>query len=114
MVKQHGDKKIDVRPRTMAYGPDSLGSPGQFIIHPNASISAWKHEFQHFLDDKASGYQGRSLLANPNKRFELEARAYNEEMRFARRMGYHHLVGELKALLTDEWIRIKKPHLNQR
>ncbi len=48
---------IDLSRPMMAYSP-AKGRSGRFILDENASISALRHEYKHFLDDKAAGYPG--------------------------------------------------------
>jgi hypothetical protein len=51
------------RPDALAYAPGlRRGEPGQFYIDPNASYSAWLHEYQHFLDDQAAGWGVRAAF----------------------------------------------------
>src|SRR5579859_4589527 len=51
------------RPGAMAYSPGlSPGQPGQMIIDPDASYSAWLHEYQHAMDDQAIGWGGMQSL----------------------------------------------------
>ena len=53
-----GVQVID-RPGTIAYSPGiRAGKPGQMIIDPKASYSAWLHEYQHALDDQKIGWGG--------------------------------------------------------
>lgn len=45
------------RKGALAYSPGLRpGQPGQMIVDPDASYSAWLHEFQHTMDDKAIGW----------------------------------------------------------
>jgi len=104
--------EIIERSGTMAYGPSSrAGRPGQFIIDPDASYSAWKHEFRHFLDDQASGWDGMSALMDKNTRWAWESAAYAEEISLMRRLGRQDVIDELIKLRTKEWQNIFMPHL---
>lgn len=96
----------------MAYAPNPrAGRPGQFIIDPDASYTAWRHEFRHYLDDKAGKWQGWSALSDKNTRWAWEQRAYAEEISYMRRLGHDDVVEELIKLQTREWRNIYMPHL---
>ncbi|GFE51947.1 hypothetical protein So717_37000 [Roseobacter cerasinus] len=97
------------RPGAMAYGPSgSGGKPGQFIIDPDASYSAWSHEYQHFLQDRASGWQGMRILTDKNVRWAWEQEAFAVEKSMMRRLGHTSVLEELDELQTLEWQRIFK------
>ncbi|MEZ6058014.1 MAG: hypothetical protein R3C01_15045 [Planctomycetaceae bacterium] len=106
--------EIIERSGTMAYCPSSrAGRPGQFIIDPDASYSAWKHEFRHFLDDQASGWDGMSALMDKNTRWAWESAAYAEEISLMRRLGRQDVIDELIKLRTKQWQNIFMPHLGK-
>ena len=53
ILRQLEDNGVEIKFRdgNMAYAPGLKdGSPGQIVIDPDASLSALKHEYQHFLD----------------------------------------------------------------
>lgn len=83
--------KVDIsfRKNQFAYGPSpSAGRVGNIVIDPDASISAIRHEYGHFLDDKALGYPGmRAYYENPDLRVATERRQYLGEIRLARSVG---------------------------
>ena len=59
--------------------------PGLFILDENASVSAFRHEFQHFLDDREAGYLGLKAYREDDEVFwQFEFRAYWQEVKFAR------------------------------
>jgi hypothetical protein len=61
----------------MAYSPGlSPGNPGQLIIDHNASYIVLVHEYQHYLDDAAGGFQGMRQLYDQNGRIIKELKAY--------------------------------------
>lgn len=96
---------ISDRNRTMGYQPGvslSNPSPGQIKMDREASISAWRHERRHALDDEASGWLGRLLLADPNTRYEWEKRAYAEEIELANQLNRPDMVERLNMLLEEE------------
>ena len=93
----------------MAYGPNPTpGRPGQLIIDPDASYSAWSHEYQHFLQDRTSGWQGTRMLADRNTRWAWEQEAFGIEKSMMRRLGHMDVIEELDRLQTTEWRRIFK------
>ncbi|MCT4687736.1 hypothetical protein, partial [Vallitalea sp.] len=99
IVKQLRDDGVEViyRDGAMAYSPGlSPGEPGQLIIDPNASYSALVHEYQHYLDDLAGGFQGMRQLYDQNGRIIKELKAYMQEIKMADEMG-------LKDITTQLW-----------
>lgn len=94
------DNGVEIKRKPgMAYQPNPFpGQPGKIIMEEGASISAWKHEYKHFEDDKASNYTGFRLFADPVKAAEMEASAYDIEIEFARELGYTDVVERLEAL----------------
>jgi len=57
-------------------------------MHRNASISAWRHEYGHFLDDIANGQPGLgAYMQNPRLLRATERRQYLGEIRTARGIG---------------------------
>jgi hypothetical protein len=81
---------------TMAYSPASQGNPGELVIDRNASLSALKHEYQHFLDDMASGWSGRRIMYEDYKeRIMWELRAYMTEIKEADRLGLQNVSNQL-------------------
>lgn len=90
--------KIQERNKVMSYSPGLRGEPGRILMDPNASISAWKHEMQHALDDYNSGWAGFRLFINPETAIEMENRAYDLEIDFAEQLGYNDVAKELREL----------------
>ena len=93
----------------MAYAPGlSDGSPGQIIIDPDASLSALKHEYQHFLDAKVEGFPsfGKQMFEDPKLRIIKELRAYMVEIKDADRMGLKEISERLfeNYRKEREWI----------
>ncbi|MBW7929557.1 MAG: RHS repeat-associated core domain-containing protein, partial [Fimbriimonadaceae bacterium] len=88
-----------------AYGA-ATGSPGNLVIDPNASISAWRHEYYHFLFDQKLGYPGFAFYGrNPQVRWASERGAYLIEIRMARQYGDE---GARRALVKMAWEERKK------
>lgn len=80
-LKAHG---IEIEFREgMMYSP-AKGRPGKFIISKDASIAAWRHEYQHALDDIAANYPGLGpYFEDPVEHWLMEKRAYEVEIRTA-------------------------------
>ena len=90
---------ITYRENAMGYAPNPTpGKPGQIIMDPNASYSAWLHERQHAIDDKDSGWLGFRNFANPEIAARFEENAYDKEIEFAKELGYDDIVGRLNDL----------------
>ncbi|WP_207706250.1 hypothetical protein, partial [Clostridium sp. HBUAS56017] len=88
--------EIVYRDGTMAYSPGLVpGAPGQLIIDKNASMSALIHEYQHYLDDLASGLPGMRQLYEQNPRVIKELRAYMKEIKIADELGLKDVSSQL-------------------
>ncbi|HEY9062700.1 MAG TPA: S8 family serine peptidase [Pseudobacteroides sp.] len=95
-IQQAGGKVRYSDNGTMAYSPGSQGIPGEIIIDRNASFSALRHEYQHFLDDMASGWSGRRIMYEDFKeRIMWELRAYMQEIKEADRLGLQEVSKQL-------------------
>ncbi|CAN5458026.1 hypothetical protein BH10PSE19_BH10PSE19_22050 [soil metagenome] len=92
--------EISFRDNQLAYGPASLpGRPGNIVLSPDASISALRHEYGHFLDDKALGFPGmRAYYENPSLRVATERRQYLAEINLAKSIGD---MSARRLLVTD-------------
>jgi hypothetical protein len=85
----------------LAYSP-AKGKPGRFILDKDASISALRHEFKHFLDDQAAGYAGLGVyLENDELYWQMEFRAYFEEIKFAREQKDYDLGRKIVKLMRE-------------
>jgi hypothetical protein len=71
----------------MTYTPAMNGYPGQLVISQESSIGAWRHEYQHFLDDLAREFPGPRVLYQPDVAYEFEFNAYMREVNLAREIG---------------------------
>nr|WP_145405924.1 WXG100 family type VII secretion target [Paenibacillus xylanexedens] len=81
---------------SMGYSPGlSRGQAGEIIIDNNASLSALRHEYQHFLDDMKIGWGGMSTLYDFKTRVIWELRAYMKEIREAEKLGYKDVAEQL-------------------
>jgi hypothetical protein len=89
----------------MAYGPSpSSGRPGQLLLDPDASYGALIHEMQHMREDREAGWAGMAgLMADPRVRYANEARAYQQEIDYARSIGDQEAVDRLHELLRREY-----------
>ncbi|WP_254495152.1 hypothetical protein [Brevibacillus sp. RS1.1] len=74
IIKKAKEEGVEVRildRDIMAYAPKGNG-PGQLNIYEDASISALRHEDQHFLDDKAKGYPAAEVTYEFKNRIIME------------------------------------------
>jgi len=70
------------------------------ILDPEHSIGALRHEYQHFLDHRAAGFQGfRPYLENPAEFARLEVRGYTREIDTALETGNGDLVPAITRLM---------------
>lgn len=96
---------VEIRQRqgTLSYAPGlSVGQPGQMIVDPSASYSAWLHEFQHATDDHAIGWGGMRTLMDSELRWKWEQNAYAKEIELMTRLGYPEVVKQLKINMANE------------
>lgn len=117
IVKDLNAKGVDIsyREGQFAYGPaPSGGRPGNIVFDPDASLSAIKHEYGHFVDDAALGYPGqRYYYENPSARVATERRQYLGEIRTARELGdttarrqlIEDYLGEKKYLIDNYYTK---------
>jgi uncharacterized Zn-binding protein involved in type VI secretion len=99
--------EIKDRPGALAYSPGlRRGEPGQVYLDPDASYSAWKHEYQHFLDDKADGWSGMGGIVNRDTRWAREQSAYAKEIEMMEEMGHHDVADELRLNMEEERMKI--------
>ena len=88
----------------MAYGPSpSSGRPGQLLLDPDASYGGLIHEMQHLRDDRNAGWAGMAgWFSDKQVRYENEARAYQQEIDYARSIGDQDAIDRLEQLLRQE------------
>jgi hypothetical protein len=97
------------RPGAMAYSPGlSQGTPGQMVIDPEASYSAWLHEYQHAMDDQAIGWGGMRTLGDGTLRPQWEMNAYNQEMDLMSNLGHTGVVDQLQGNLAAELAQLQE------
>lgn len=122
MIDNLNAKGVDIsfRKGQFAYGPaPSGGRPGNIVFDPDASLSAIKHEYGHFLDDEALGFPGqRYYYENPGARMATERRQYLGEIGTARELGdtaarrqlIQDYLGEKNYLIENYYNRPYGPH----
>jgi hypothetical protein len=101
---QDAGVEVIVRDGAMAYGPaPSAGRPGQMVIDPDASYGALLHEMSHLREDRDAGWLGMAgAMGDPRARYENEARAYQQEIDYARSIGDQDAIDRLHELLRQE------------
>ena len=93
--------EIDQTRPLMAYSP-AKNRAGRFIIDREASISALRHEFRHFLDDRNAGYLGLKAYREDDEVFwKHEFRAYFEEINFAREQKDYELGRRIVKIMRE-------------
>jgi hypothetical protein len=97
---------IDFRSGQFAYGPaGGSGRAGNIVFDQEASLSAIKHEYGHFLDDQSLGFPGqRFYYENPEFRLATERRQYLQEIKTARELGD----GTARRQLTVDYLNEKQ------
>nr|DAY21158.1 MAG TPA: minor capsid protein [Caudoviricetes sp.] len=94
---------------SLGYGALVDGSPGTLSITPDASYSAWLHEFQHVKDAKDNGWDAvRVLYTNIDERKRREDKAYSIEINLALKLGRLDIAKRLEENLNDEIKRIEE------
>ncbi len=108
IIKDLEENGVDIsyRKNALAYGPSSSpGKPGSIVLDPDASISAVRHEYGHFVDDKALGFPPvREYYENPRLRIVSERRQYLQEIRTARKIGDN----KARRALIQDYLEEKK------
>jgi len=95
----------------MSYGPGLRpGETGTLTINKTSSISAWRHEYDHFLLDLENGYAGsRYYLENPDIMWEGEIRAYQREIDTAYEFGLESVIPRLEELKNRRKLQLLNP-----
>ncbi|MEK4330656.1 hypothetical protein MKX70_32905 [Paenibacillus sp. FSL R7-0312] len=94
-VEQAGGTVRLVDGDTMGYTPKIGDTPGEITINKDASLSALKHEAQHFYYDKETGWPGWMSLFDPEARIANELKAYSQEIDLAKSLGQTDLANKL-------------------
>ncbi|NFO86383.1 hypothetical protein FDC58_10260 [Clostridium botulinum] len=100
MIKKLQDCGVEIKytEKDMAYAPGlQRGDPGQVKICKDASLSALKHEYQHFLHSQAEGFPsfGEQMFEDPKSRVIKELRAYMVEIKEVEKIGSKEAVEQL-------------------
>lgn len=97
--------EIEFQVGRLGYEPQPSGQyqkPGKLVIDPDASISALRHEYSHFVDDRNTGYQGIPyFFSDYDRMWGGEFRAYLEELKFVRERKDFELARELVKLMRE-------------
>ena len=102
-LKKSGVRLIEREEESLGYAPAlKSGEPGAVYVSKGASYSAWTHEIQHMRDDKDAGWLGMRILANPDKRYAWEEKAYNIEIEMAIKAGREDIAQRLRENLEKE------------
>lgn len=94
-------KNVEIARRkgAMGYQPSPVpGKPGRIVMEPDASISAWEHEFKHCKDDEELGWAGLRVFSDTEKAVKFEADAYAVEVELAKQLGYNDIAEKLQKL----------------
>ncbi|MDH6351168.1 MULTISPECIES: late control protein [unclassified Brevibacillus] len=105
LIKDLEENRVEVvyREGGLGYGPLRKGEPGQVLLDPNASMSALKHEYSHFLEAKANGFPSAAeSYQNWEGRIADELKAYTIEIEEAKRLGLDNVVEQLQKNFEDE------------
>jgi hypothetical protein len=106
-LKREGVEVIITNEEKLAYAPGlRAGEPGQIHLNNDASIGALRHEYQHFLDDKAAGYKGMRGLYDLQYRKQTEINAYGKEIQLMEEADNHEIANKLKENLAKELQRL--------
>ena len=100
-VESQGGKLILLKNNTKMVCNVSKGEPGVIEVDENISLAGLKHEYRHFLDDMENGNPGLAYyLFDRDAFFNYERRGYEEELKIARKFGYHEaekkILGEIE------------------
>lgn len=110
IIKQLQEWGVEIHrgENTVGYGCLRKGQPGVLSMAKNASYSAWLHEFQHVKDDRASGWDGMTVLWDAAKHIQREISAYGVEIALAKQFGRQDLADRLTANMNAEIEAIRK------
>ncbi|MFG0217134.1 hypothetical protein ACFU8X_29180 [Brevibacillus porteri] len=105
LIKDLEENGVEVvyREGGLGYGPLRKGEAGQVLLDPNASMSALRHEYSHFLEAKANGFPSAAeSYQNWEGRIADELKAYTIEIKEAKRLGLDNVVEQLQKNFEDE------------
>lgn len=113
---RENEVEIEFRENVFAYEPSVKGGiAGKLVLDENASISALRHEFQHFLEDRENDFPGMAFYLRDYENFwGGEFRAYLIELKFAKENKDFDLarkiiqdMRERKREIREDWFGIK-------
>ena len=107
IIKELEDSGVEIvyREKVMAYAPHPSinGKPGQFLIDPDASISALEHEYLHFKQAQSSGFPNmQGAFQDSSARIANETASYAIEIQRAKELGLENVVEQLQKNLQRE------------
>lgn len=105
LIKELEENGVEVvyREGAMGYGPLRKGEPGQIQIDPDASMSALRQEYSHFLEAKANGFPSAAeSYQNWEARIADELKSYNIEIEEAKRLGLDNVAEQLQKNFEAE------------
>lgn len=107
IIKELENSGVEIiyREGAMGYGPHPSinGKPGQFLIDPNASISALEHEYLHFKQAESEGFPNmQGSFESSAARIEKETASYAIEIQRAQDLGLDNVVEQLEKNLQKE------------
>lgn len=104
---------VNIGEHTVGYGATSIGKPGTLSLAKYSSYSAFRHEYQHVLDDKNAGWNAVFVLWKDKKeRIRREKKAYQIEIELAKEANRPDIVKRLEALLDEEIRKIKTKRID--
>ena len=107
IIKELQDSGVEIvyREGVLGYAPHPSvnGIPGQFLIDPNASISALEHEYLHFIQAQNAGFPSmRGAFEDTTARIANETASYAVEIQWAQELGLDNVVEQLQKNLQKE------------
>ena len=107
IIKELQDSGVEIiyREGVMGYAPHPSvnGKPGQFLIDPNASISALDHEYLHFKQAQNAGFPNmQGAFEDSASRIANETASYAVEIQRAEELGLDNVVEQLQKNLQEE------------
>ena len=101
-IERAGGKVRLVEEDSIGYTPRVGESAGEITISKDASISALRHEAQHFYNDMEANWPGWRSLLDPEARIANELKAYTKEIDLAKKMGQNDLTQRLWNNFLEE------------
>src|SRR5690606_9969780 len=95
--------KVVYREGAMGYGPLRKGEPGQILIDSEASMSALRHEYSHYVEAKSNGFPSAAeSYQDWEGRIADELKAYTIEIEEAKRLGLDNIAEQLQKNFEAE------------